>query len=97
MGEKSGGTTLTDIGVSPKAVQGKLSQLDPRKAQGPDQVPSRVRKEFSEQLAMPLSLCILFSKSLESGLIPVDWTVADVTAIFEKGTKSDPGNYRPLV
>ena len=46
---------------------------------------------------MPLcNLCILFNKSLASRLFPDNWKVADVTAIFKKGTKSDPGNYRPL-
>ena len=37
-----------------------------------------------------------FNKSLESVLIPDDWKLADVTAIFKKGTKSDPGNYGPV-
>ena len=56
VGERSGGITLTDIKVTPKAVQVKLNK--PKKAQGPDQAPPRVPKELSEQLAMPL--CILF-------------------------------------
>ena len=43
-----------------------------------------------------MPLCILFNKSLESGLIPDDWKVADVTAIVKKGTKSDPRNQRPV-
>ena len=80
MAEKSGGITLTDVRVTPKAVQDKLSKLNPNKAQGPDQVPPTVLKELSKQLAMPL--CILFNKSLVSGLIPEEWKVADVPAIF---------------
>ena len=67
-------------------MQDQLIKLKPNKAQGPDQVPPRVLKESSEQLAMPL--CTLLNKSLESGLIPDDWKVADVTAIFKNGTKS---------
>ena len=74
VGDKSGGITLTDIRVTPKAVQDKLSKLNPNKAQGPNQVLPRALKELSDQLAMPL--CILFNKSLESGLIPGDWKVA---------------------
>ena len=94
VGEKSGGTALTDIRVTPEAVQDKLIKLNQNKAQGLDQVPPRVQKELDGQFAMPL--CILFNKSLESGLIPDDWKVADITTIFRKGTKSYPGDYRPV-
>ena len=34
--EKSGGITLTDITVTPKAVRDKLGKLRPDKAQRPD-------------------------------------------------------------
>ena len=34
--------------------------------------------------------------SLEEGQIPDEWKRAEVTAIFKKGTKSTPGNYRPV-
>ena len=34
LAEKSGGITLTDIGVTPKAVLDKLSKFNPIKAQG---------------------------------------------------------------
>jgi Reverse transcriptase (RNA-dependent DNA polymerase) len=32
--------------------------------------------------------------SLREGQVPVDWRTANVTPIFKKGTKADPGNYR---
>ena len=85
---------LYDIVVTPMAVKEKLQALNPSKAQGPDKIPPRVLKELSEELALPL--CILFNKSLESGEVPEDWKTAVVTAIFKKGTRSDPGNYRPV-
>ena len=34
--------------------------------------------------------------SLEYGIIPEDWRKAEVVAIFKKGIRSDPGNYRPV-
>jgi len=38
----------------------------------------------------------IFRKSLESGLVPTDWKQANVCAIFKKGQKALPGNYRPV-
>ena len=84
-GTKSKNIYLTDIVITPIAVKGKLKQLNNCKAQGPDGIPPRVLKEESENLAIPLS--ILFNKSLEKGF---------KKAVFKKGTKSDPGNYRPV-
>ena len=91
---RSKGIALTDIQVTPAAVNKKLKDLNPNKAQGPDKIPPRVLKELADVLDTPL--CILFNKSLESGVIPDDWKKAEVIAIFKKGTRSDPGNYRPV-
>ena len=33
---------------------------------------------------------------MSEGTVPKDWKCAEVTAIFKKGAKSDPGNYRPV-
>ncbi|CAJ0920562.1 unnamed protein product [Ranitomeya imitator] len=32
-----------------------------------------------------------------TGSVPQDWRIANVVPIFKKGSKSEPGNYRPLV
>ena len=47
-----------------------------------------------EELLEPLS--IIFNLSLTSGIVPADWKHAIVTPIFKKGTKGEPGNYRPV-
>jgi hypothetical protein len=91
---KSNGVTLCDIRLTPSAVKCKLNQLNENKAQGPDKISPKVLKELSEELSTPL--CAIFNKSLESGIIPTDWKKAEVTAIFKKGSKSEPGNYRPV-
>ena len=90
----SDGVTIADIRITPKAVEKKLKKLDGSKAQGPDGIPPRVLKELAVELAFPLS--VLFNKSLETGLIPEEWKHANVTAIFKKGSRSQPGNYRPV-
>ena len=93
-GSFSKGKIMSDIEITPESVEKKLNALKPNKAQGPDQIPPRVLKELSKELAVPLS--ILFKKSIEEGKIPEEWKFAEVTAIFKKGNKTDPGNYRPV-
>ncbi len=41
-------------------------------------------------------LAAIFEKSLDEGTVPEDWKEANVTPIYKKGTKSSPGNYRPV-
>ena len=38
----------------------------------------------------------LFTKSLSQGEVPRDWRDASITALFKKGNRSEPGNYRPV-
>ena len=38
----------------------------------------------------------IFRRSLEETVIPQEWKRANVTAIFKKGAKWDPANYRPV-
>ena len=90
----SDGKTVTDILVTQEAIEKNLKKLDVHKAQGPDNVPPKVLKELSHELALPLSF--LFNKTFEVGTIPTEWMHANAIAIFKKGTKSDPGNYRPV-
>jgi hypothetical protein len=33
---------------------------------------------------------------LRDSIVPEDWRIANVTPIFKKGRKTDPGNYRPV-
>jgi hypothetical protein len=38
----------------------------------------------------------IFQASLRTGIVPVDWRRANVTAIFKQGKRDVPGNYRPV-
>ncbi|KAK4818715.1 hypothetical protein QYF61_018694 [Mycteria americana] len=71
-----------------------LHHLDTHKSMGPDGIHPRVSRELAEALTKPLS--ILYQQSWLTGEVPVDWGLANVTPIYKKGRKEDPGNYRPI-
>jgi len=54
----------------------------------------RVLREVADVIVEPLY--IIFERSWRTGEVPEDWRKANVTAIFKKGKKEDPGNYRPV-
>jgi hypothetical protein len=51
-------------------------------------------KELAEQIAVPLS--VIFNKSLQEGVVPPDWKLANVSPIFKKGNRTSASNYRPI-
>jgi hypothetical protein len=85
---------MADISVSEEGVRKLLSKLNPHKASGPDEIPARVLKECSTELAPFLT--IIFSKTLATGCLPDDWKQANVSAIFKKGDRNTAANYRPV-
>jgi len=54
----------------------------------------RVLRELADVIAEPLS--IIFERFWRTGEVPKDWRKANVTPIFKKGKKEDPGNYRSV-
>ncbi|KAK4808263.1 hypothetical protein QYF61_020753 [Mycteria americana] len=75
-------------------VSGLLHHLDIHRSMGPDEIHPRVLKELAEVLTKPLS--IIYQQSWLTGEVPADWRLANVTPIYKKGRKEDPGNYRPV-
>ncbi len=71
-----------------------LKSLKASKSAGPDNLPPRLIKDGSEQIAAPL--CFLANKSLLSGLFPNSEKCARVTPIYKSGEKSNFDNYRPI-
>ena len=64
------------------------------KAIGPDEVHPQVLGELVEEIAKPLS--IISEKLWQPGEVPGDWKRGNITLIFKKGKREDPGNYKPV-
>jgi len=85
---------LTDIDITPEMVASHIKGLKSNKAAGGDGLSSSFLKKVEAVILTPLA--IIFRKSLEDGVVPLDWRVANVTPIFKKGSKKNPANYRPV-
>ncbi|KFQ23520.1 hypothetical protein N332_03492, partial [Mesitornis unicolor] len=88
--------------IHEEVVSDLLHHLDIHKSMGPNAIYPRVLRELAEVLAKPLSiilkkpLSIIYQQSWLTGEVPVDWRLANVTPIYKKGRKEDPGNYRAV-
>ena len=71
-----------------------LSSLKICKSPGPDGIHPWLLKELSKELSLPLKL--LFDLTLLKGKIPKKWKEAEVRPLFKEGSKTSPGNYRPV-
>ncbi|KFP47342.1 hypothetical protein N323_05380, partial [Cathartes aura] len=80
--------------VEEDQVREYLSKLDIHKSMGPDGMRPRGLRELADVIARPL--LIIFDRSWRLGEVAEDWKKENVTPIFEKGKKEDPGNYRPV-
>ena len=85
---------MDNITVTEEGVGKLLQRSNPRKATGPDMLPPRILKECCEELS-PI-LTIIFNKSLQTGTVSDDWKAANNSAVFKKGQRYDPANYRPV-
>ena len=88
------GSPMPDILFTAPGIEKLLSNLNPSKAAGPDLLPTRILKMVSKEIA-PV-LCAIYQQSYNTGQVPLDWQQANVTAVFKKGDKTNPANYRPV-
>ncbi|KFQ20116.1 hypothetical protein N332_03632, partial [Mesitornis unicolor] len=80
--------------IHEEVVSDLLHHLDIQKSMGPDGIHPRFLRERAEDPTKPLS--IIYQQSWLTGEVPVDWRLANVTPIYKRGWKEDPGNYRAV-
>lgn len=85
---------LSTMEISRNDVLKTLKKLKRNKSPGPDGLHPRVILEVADVLVEPL--WIIFTNSMKMRQVPWEWKTANITAIFKKGDKSDPSNYRPV-
>ena len=85
---------LESISITKEDICKLLKKINSNKSPGPDGFHPQLLKELAEEISEPLSN--IFQKSLSEGTLPTDWKEAQITPLFKKGSKQDPGNYRPV-
>ena len=78
-----------------ETVKKKILKLKFSYSLEPDKISSRFLINHVDSLSLPLSL--IFTKYMQSGVVPQNWREANVTPIFKKGSKHRTAdNYKPV-
>ena len=85
---------MPEINFARSEIEDILKQLKDTGSSGPDEINQKILKTVAAEVSLPLAL--LFAKSMRLSNIPDDWKNANVIPIFKKGSKVEPGNYRPI-
>lgn len=75
-------------------VRDALRMLKAKKSCGPDGIPSYITKGCADLLVTPLTHII--NTSIQSGVFPSKWKMANVSPIFKTGDEAEISNYRPI-
>jgi len=62
------------------------------KAPGDDGIIHEFLKGVACEISEPLA--ILYNKSVTERILPQEWKRANITPLFKRGSRSEPGNYR---
>ena len=85
---------MPEFDISSNGVEKLLKKLKPHKAAGPDKINPMVLQKLSKTAAPILQ--VIFTRSLRTGQVPLDWKKANVVPIYKKGLKHQAVNYRPV-
>ena len=87
-------SNLDNITISKEEVQKLLKGLRTNKSCGADKVHPYLLNKLAEHMATPLA--IIFNISITTGQVPKIWKEGIISAIFKKGNRSLPSNYRAI-
>ena len=79
---------------TPSSIEKLLKSLKTSKATGPDNIPGRMLRDASRELAIPL--CFLVNVSMSTGTFPTAEKLAKVKPIYKSGERSIFDNYCPI-
>ena len=85
---------LRKINLTIERVREKIRKLNGNKSPGPDGFYPREIKEVENELAP--HFYDIYKASLEQSKPVLDWKLQNITPLFKKGSKNNPGNYRPV-
>jgi len=80
---------IEQLSFNEQVILDKLHNLKIAKSPGPDGIHPCILYELRYELLEPLLSCKL-------GKLPEEWKKGHITAVYKKGNKSDPSNYRPI-
>ena len=84
---------LGQLFANPEMIANTIKKMKDNKSPGVDGIPPKLLKEIVEQIRTPLAK--LFNLSLE-GIVTSKWKEANITPLFEKGSRNKPENYRQV-
>jgi len=83
---------LSTVLITSDDVYNKIVKLKEGKAPGDDGFVPEFLKCLANVISVPLAL--IYNKSIAEGVVRQEWKTANVTPLFNKGSRSEPGNYR---
>lgn len=85
---------ILDRDVTACEIRSKINKMKNNKSPGCGLIPNELWKLASPTVL--LMLCSIFQNCLNSGTVPYDWGLAQITPILKKGDPCSPKNYRPI-
>ena len=80
--------SIGQLFVTPEMITKKIKKMKDNKSPGVDGIPPKLLKEIVEQISTPPAN--FFNLSLEQGIVPSEWKVANITPLFKKGSRNKP-------